>query len=165
MSKILLDYFFPITTIEPTPAASTAFLKQVAIVVNPNGGGSDGDITECTTYAQVQAITDNTEAEQLFNAGMSRVFVIQSDDLNLSSILNANLAEFFTLLISSDFAQADIVASQATLTLEEVLFTAVTAGRCFNCDSSCQCCQWGRRCIGSCNRFDYKWCHCSRRSR
>jgi hypothetical protein len=74
MSKILLDYFFPITTIEPTPAASTAFLKQVAIVVNPNGGGSDGDITECTTYAQVQAITDNTEAEQLFNAGMSRVF-------------------------------------------------------------------------------------------
>jgi hypothetical protein len=128
MSKILLDYFFPITTIEPTPAASTAFLKQVAIVVNPNGGGSDGDITECTTYAQVQAITDNTEAEQLFNAGMSRVFVIQSDDLNLSSILNANLAEFFTLLISSDFAQADIVASQATLTLEEVLFTAVTAG-------------------------------------
>jgi hypothetical protein len=128
MSEILLDYFFPITTIEPTPAASTAFLKQVAIVVNPNGGGSDGDITECTTYAQVQAITDNTEAEQLFNAGMSRVFVIQSDDLNLSSILNANLAEFFTLLISSDFAQADIVASQATLTLEEVLFTAVTAG-------------------------------------
>lgn len=128
MSKILLDYFFPITTIEPTPAASTAFLKQVAIVVNPNGGGTDGAITECTSYAAVQAITDNTEAEQLFNAGMNRVFVIQSNDLNLSSILNANLSEFFTLLISSDFAKADIEASKAALTLEEVEIEAVSPG-------------------------------------
>lgn len=127
--NILLDYFFPITTIEPTAAASTAFLKQVCIVVNPNGGGTEGAITLCTTMAQVAAITDNTEAQQLFNAGLSRVYVLQSSDLNLSAHLEGYESDFFTLLISSDFVDADIVASQAALTVNgDLTFTAVETG-------------------------------------
>lgn len=127
--NILLDYFFPITTIEPTQAASTAFLKNVCIVVKPNGGGSDGSITLCTTMAQVEAITDNTEAQQLFNAGMSRIYVLQSADLNLSAHLEGYDSDFFTLLLSSDYTDAEITATEAALTVNgDLTFTALSTG-------------------------------------
>lgn len=38
MAKILLDYVFPITVLENIPAASTAFLKQVGVVVKVKSG-------------------------------------------------------------------------------------------------------------------------------
>lgn len=128
MSKILLDYFFPIATIEPTPAASTAFLKQVAIVVKPKGGVTTGVATLCTSISAVNALTDNAEAQQLFNAGMNRVYVIPMDDLNLVQAMTSYGSQFFTLLISGDFTDADIVATQASLTKAEMTFTAVTEG-------------------------------------
>ena len=112
--NILLDYFFPITSIEPTPAASTAFLKQVCIVVNPKVAVPTGVITLCTSMSQVAALTDNTEAQQLFNAGMSRVYVLPMDDLALGDALEGHESDFFTVLISSDFTDAEVTATQAT---------------------------------------------------
>jgi len=100
--NVLLDYFFPITVIEPTPQASTAFLKQVCIVCKKKSGGTDGVITACTSNADVAALTDNTEAAQLFDAGMNKVYVLINEDLDLHTIL-AGVDDFFTLLISSDF--------------------------------------------------------------
>lgn len=127
--NILLDYFFPITTIEPTAAASTAFLKQVCIVVSPAVGVSTGVITACTTMAQVEALTDNTEAQQLFNAGMNKVYVLPMDDLNLASALEGHESDFFTLLISSDFDKNDVTATAASLTVNgDLTFTAVETG-------------------------------------
>lgn len=102
MAEILNDYFFPITSIEPIPQASTAFLKQIAIVVKPKAEVPNG-ITACTSMSQVSALTANTEAQQLFAAGMSKCYVITADDLGLATILNANRNLFFTLGISSDF--------------------------------------------------------------
>lgn len=129
MANILLDYFFPITTIEPTQAASTAFLKQVLVVVKPASGVPTGSITACTTKAAVAALTDNTEADQLFDAGMSKVFVLPMDDLNLASALEGYESDFFTLLISSDFSDADVIASYAALTVNgDLVFTAVELG-------------------------------------
>lgn len=128
MSKILLDYFFPIATIEATPAASTAFLKQVAIVVNPNGGGTEGAVTLCTSMAQVSAVTDNTEAQKLFDAGMNRVYVIQKSDLNLSAIMASNASKFYTVLISGDFDKDDVIATAASLVKADLTFTAKTVG-------------------------------------
>ncbi len=113
MSNILLDYFFPISAIEPTPAASTGFLKQACIVVKPKMAVPTGEITLCTSMSQVEALTDNTEAQQLFNAGMSRVFVLPMDDLQLASSLEGYESAFFTLLISSDFDQSDILDTEA----------------------------------------------------
>ncbi len=112
--KILLDYFFPITTIEPTPAASTAFLKQVCIVVAPKEGVDIGEVTLCTSMAAVAALTDNTEAQQLFNAGMNRVYVLPVDELDLDAILASSGSQFFTLLISSDFTTAEIIPTAAS---------------------------------------------------
>lgn len=118
MAKILLDYFFKIIANNPTPAASTAFLKQACVVVSPKGGysGDLGTPVLCTTNAQIAAITDNTEAQQLLNAGMSRVYIMPVADLYLADFLAAAPAanKFFTLLISSDFDAADIVATAAS---------------------------------------------------
>lgn len=129
MAKILLDYFFPITTITPTSAASTAFLKQVCIVVNPASAVPTDVVTACTTMTQVAALTDNTEAQQLFNAGMSTVYVLPMDDLDLASALSGHLSDFFTVLISSDFADSEVTATAAALTVNgDLTFTAVDTG-------------------------------------
>lgn len=118
MAKILLDYFFKILTINPTPAASTAYLKNACVVVSPKGGysGDLGTPILCTTYAQIAAVTDNIEARELLDAGLSRVYVMPVADLDLADFLAAEpaLNKFFTLLISSDFDDADVVATAAS---------------------------------------------------
>jgi hypothetical protein len=112
--KILLDYFFPITTIEPTPAASTAFLKQACIVVLPraSGGSPVEDVPQlCTSNAQIALQTDNVEGQQLLAGGLSRVYTLAVDDLaDLSTILAAYGSQFYTLIISSDFNDAAVTA-------------------------------------------------------
>lgn len=119
MNNILLDYFFPITSIEPTQQASTAFLKQALLVVKPKVGVPK-TVVLCTSMSQVSALTDNVEAQQLFNGGMSRVYILPTEDLDLASVLADN-NNFFTVLISGDFDKDDIDASFATLTVSDDL--------------------------------------------
>ena len=57
MSNLLLDYFFKMVAINPTPAASTAFLKQVCLVVAPKSGVMVRIPTLCTSNSQVAALT------------------------------------------------------------------------------------------------------------
>jgi hypothetical protein len=137
MSKILLDYFFPISSIQPVPAASTAFLRQVCVVVKPKVGVETGVITLCTAPAQVAALTDNTDVIQLFNAGMSRVFILPSDDLDLAEVLEDKDKDFYTFLVSSDFSDAEITgtgsiesepAVKAQVKIQDILFRAQVAG-------------------------------------
>lgn len=128
MAKILLDYFFPIASISPTPQASTAFLKQVLAVVKPKGGVTPGTISLTTTAAQAQALTDNTDVLQLFSAGLSRVYVLPVTTLDLDAILAAQGSGFYTLLISSDFLDADMVASAASVVKANLTFTAKQSG-------------------------------------
>ncbi len=111
--KILLDYFFSITTIEPTASASTAFLKQVLAVVKPKVGAVEDTITLCTTKSAVDAFTiTNAEADELFDAGMGRVYVVAVDDLtDLGDILEGHESDFYTVLVSSDFSDAEIDAA------------------------------------------------------
>lgn len=130
MAKILLDYFMPITIVEPIPAASTAFLKQVCVVAKP-ATGSEGDVGEtfvCTSMAQVAAHTDNEDAQHLFDAGMSKVSVLLANDLDLAEALALVDGDFFTVLISSDFDDEDVDVVQASLVKAELTFTAVRAG-------------------------------------
>lgn len=120
--NILLDYFFPISSIEPTPAASTAFLKQVCVVGKPKDGGvTTGVITLITaassasTYFGAEA---SDEVEQLFNAGMSRVYLLPMDDLDLADALEGHESDFFTLLISSDFSDEEVETGEQITTAE-----------------------------------------------
>lgn len=118
MAKILLDYFFKIVAINPTPAASTAFLKQCCVVVTAKGGymGAAGTPILCTTNAQIEAVTDNDDAKQVLAGGLSRVYVMPVADLDLADFLAAEpaLNKFFTILISSDFDKDDVTATQAS---------------------------------------------------
>lgn len=119
MSNKLLDYVFPISVITPTPAASTALLKNVCIVVKPKSGleASVGTITLCTSMTAVAALTDNVEAQQLFNAGMNRVYVLLSDELDFGVYLVDGSESFYTLLVSGDYSDADITSTKATGTV------------------------------------------------
>lgn len=128
MANTLLDYFFKITAINPTPAASTAFLKQVCLVVAPKSGVLTRVPTLCTSMSAVAALTDNTEAQQLFNAGMTRVYILPADDLDLSEVMETYGTDFFTVLISSDFDKDDVNETQAALTKANLTFTAKDPG-------------------------------------
>lgn len=136
MAKILLDYVFPISVITPTPAASTAFLKKVCLVVQPKTGqeGNVGQFFTCTNMTQVGVRTDNLNAQQLFNAGMSSIILLLADNLDLEEFLDANAGEFYTLLISDDFTDSDVeegivtAGVKASLKVQDILYTAVDEG-------------------------------------
>ncbi len=131
--NILLDYAFPISSIVPTPAASTGFLKQVCLVCKPNGGGTAGNITECVSMDAVGAVTDNDEAEELFK-NMNKVFILQAADLDLGDFLEGHESDFFTLLISSDFTDEELAgdgpsdAVKASKKIQDITYTADDAG-------------------------------------
>lgn len=126
--KILLDYFFPVQVVLPTPQASTAFLKQACVVVKPKVGVTPNIPILCTTPAQVAAITDNVEAVQLFNAGMNRIYVLPVATLDLEAILATHGSNFFTLLISSDFTDANIAGVKASNDMNGIKYTAKVPG-------------------------------------
>lgn len=129
MSKFLLDYVFPISVITPTPQASTGFLKQACLVVKPKSGqeGNVGTFYECTSMSEVSARTDNTDAQQMFNAGMSKVFILLANDLYLVDFLDTEPNSFYTLLVSSDFDKDDVIPVLASLVKDDLTFTAVDA--------------------------------------
>ena len=120
--NILLDYFFKITSIVATPAASTAFLKQACVVVRPlNGGVTVGTIVTCTTSSQIDAVAaanGAADAKELLNAGMSKVYLLPMNDLDLAEALEGHETDFYTLLISSDFSDADVLTGEQVTTAE-----------------------------------------------
>lgn len=135
MAKILLDYVFPISVTESIAQASTAFLKQVAVVAKPKAGqeANVGQLYECVNMTEVLVRTDNEEAEELFNAGMSKVMILLSDDLDLAAYLATHANKFYTLLISSDFDDEDIgtvvtPAVKAEVKIQDILFRAKLGG-------------------------------------
>jgi hypothetical protein len=130
--SILLDYVFNVSSIIPTPAASASFLKKVLVVVKPVATASN-TIHTCTTSSQIAALTNNLDAVQLLNAGMSSVYVLDVDDLDIATIVDANPNMFYTILISSDFNKGEITdpgtaAVAAYLKVQDILYTAKTAG-------------------------------------
>lgn len=128
MAKQLLSYFFPITANDPTPAASTAFLKQVCILVAPKSGVTVDVVTLCTSMTAVAALTNNIEAQQLFNAGMNRVYVLPVNDLDVAAVMAAEGSDFYTVLVSSDFADAAIDPSAATGTITITSYANLISG-------------------------------------
>lgn len=130
MPKILLDYTFPISVIETIAAASTAYLKQVCIVAKPKSGqeGNVGELYLCTSAAQVAVRTDNVNATQFFSAGMSRVYILLADDLDLADFLEEHGQEFYTLFISDDFDDDEIAGAKATGVVTISDYAALVSG-------------------------------------
>lgn len=126
---LLLNYAFPIEVIEPIASPNLEYLKQVCVVAKPASGqeANVGTIYECATMTAVAVRTDNTNAQQLFNAGMTKVYILLSDELGLADYIGS-AEDFFTLLVSDDFNDADVIATQASLVKGSLTFTAVSSG-------------------------------------
>tara|TARA_R110000782_G_scaffold144655_1_gene237517 strand:- start:5487 stop:6728 length:1242 start_codon:yes stop_codon:yes gene_type:complete len=124
----LLEYAFPIEAVAPIAAPSKAYLKHVCLVVKPKTGqeGNVGTIYECANSLQVAERTDNINAQQLFDAGLIKTFILLADDLNVITPL-ASASSFFTLLISDDFND-DEVTKKSTVTVLDMTFTAYVEG-------------------------------------
>ncbi len=119
MAKILLDYLFEITAIEPTAQASTAFLKQACVLVDPVvSTANSGTIYENTSKAAVAAMglsaAATAEIDQLFDAGLSKVYILPLTALTgLDEAIDGHESDFYTVLVSSDFSDAEVTAMTA----------------------------------------------------
>lgn len=111
---LLLDYAFPIQAIEALAEPSTAYLNRVCVVAKPKSGqeANVGTIYQCLSMIDVGVRTNNTNAQQLFNAGLTQVYILLANDLDLATFL-ATENRFFTILVSDDFNKNDITANQA----------------------------------------------------
>lgn len=105
---VLLNYTFKLTIQDTIVAPSLAYLKKVLILVKPKAGVTGGTITACTSSAQIEAITDNADAVQLLNGGLSSIYVLAMADLDLETVLEATTFEFYTILVSSDFNTTEL---------------------------------------------------------
>lgn len=135
MAKFILDYAFPIQVIDPTPQASTAFLKQVCLACLPSEEteASVGDIVLCESMEEVALLTDNEDAEQFFDAGMTKVYIVLVEDLNFEPAFEALNGDFYTLIISSDFNESFLgtpegAGVKAKRIIGGLIFTAAQAG-------------------------------------
>lgn len=126
--NILLDYLFPVTAIAPTAQASTAFLKQVLVVVKPKGGVTPGTISTVTSSSGITALTDNTDAQKLLDAGMTSIFMLPMSQLDLASAIAGRESDFNTILISSDFTDAEVLATQAAGTFTVTAYANLVSG-------------------------------------
>ncbi len=107
MKDILLNYVMKVDAYAPTPSASSAYIRKVLCVVAPASGVTGGTISECTTKAEVEALT-TSNCYKLLEAGMSSIYVLPNDDLDLADILEATDKKFFTILIDNAFDDTDL---------------------------------------------------------
>jgi hypothetical protein len=111
---LLLDYAFPIEAIEALAEPSKAYLNRVCVIAKPKSGEESnvGTIFQCLSMAEVAVRTDNINAQQLFNAGLTQCYVLLANNLDLATYL-ATAKTFFTVLISDDFDKDDITIANA----------------------------------------------------
>lgn len=107
MKDILLEYVMKVDAYAPTPSASTAYIRRVLCLVKPLPEGATGTITECTTKAEVEALT-NAKAYRLLEAGMPSIFVLPVNDLDIADIIEGSAYKFFTILIDNAFSYEDL---------------------------------------------------------
>lgn len=107
MTDVLLEYVMKVDAYAPTPSASTAYIRKVLCIVKPLPEGATGTITECTTKAEVQALT-NANCHVLLEAGLPSVYVLPMNDLNIADIVEADNKKFFTILVDGAFTNEDL---------------------------------------------------------
>lgn len=107
MKDVLLEYVMKVDAYAPTPSASTAYIRKVLCIVKPLPEGATGTITECTTKAEIQALT-NANCHVLLEAGLPSVYVLPMNDLNIADIVEADNKKFFTILVDGAFTNEDL---------------------------------------------------------
>jgi hypothetical protein len=132
MADILLDYTFSVSPSTLIPLVSAAYIRQVLVIVKPlksadksvgggatlgtsasnSGGGAgkveDVKISKCTKKEALAQLTKDEDIGELFNAGMTSVYVLATDSLTGTERLVESSKDFFTVLISDDFDVNDV---------------------------------------------------------
>jgi hypothetical protein len=131
MSDVMLQYAFKVTAVTPTPAADVSMLKNVLLVVKP-ANAAPATIVEINTASELSAVTANVEGLQLLAGGMSKFYCLPTADLDIATQINAALGDFYTIIVSSDFADEEVaedtVGVAAFKKIQDILFTAKAKG-------------------------------------
>lgn len=108
MADVLLDYAFTVNPIAPLPAVDAAYIKAVLAIVKPKEGVAK-EIVSCMSKSQVLDYTNNLGPGNLFNGGMSAIYLLPISNLaDAEELINEKMNDFFTILISSDFSAEEL---------------------------------------------------------
>ena len=109
MTDILLNYAMPIKKISPFTADNT-YLHRALVLVKPKAEPTN-EIVECLSEDEVKAIT-NAKCYEMLNAGMSSIYVLGTNDLNITTASNLKQFEFHTVLIDEAFTAEEVKAKK-----------------------------------------------------
>lgn len=109
MKDVLMEYVMKVDAYAPTPSASTAYIRKVLAVVKPldSEALTTGTIIECTTKAEVEALT-SSKAYKLLEAGMNSIYVLPASSLDIADIITESKKKFFTILIDNAFDDTEL---------------------------------------------------------
>lgn len=109
MKDVLMEYVMKVDAYAPTPSASTAYIRKVLAVVKPLDSEAEttGTIIECTTKAEVEALT-SSKAYKLLEAGMNSIYVLPATSLDIADIITESKKKFFTILIDNAFSASEL---------------------------------------------------------
>lgn len=109
MKDVLMEYVMKVDAYAPTPSASTAYIRKVLAVVKPLDSEAEttGTIIECTTKAEVEALT-SSKAYKLLEAGMNSIYVLPASSLDIADIITESKKKFFTILIDNAFDDTEL---------------------------------------------------------
>lgn len=132
MSDVLLQYAFPVSAVTPTPAADISMLRKVLLVVKPKQG-VPATIATVTSSSGLSALTSNTDGVQLLAGGLTSIYVLPTADLDIATQINAAISNFYTVIISSDFAAEEVgdgttSGAYATKKIQDITWTAKAKG-------------------------------------
>ncbi|WP_424244946.1 hypothetical protein Dip510_000053 [Elusimicrobium posterum] len=138
MNDVLLNFAFTINAEAPLPEASTAFLRNMLAVVKPKSGVTAGTITRCSTAAAIANLTDNKEAAAALEAGLSYIYVLPANSLDIAAVIDGAGEDFYTIAIGSEFTTQEansrnfgsfegVVAKSFTVEAEAKAFSAIAS--------------------------------------
>jgi hypothetical protein len=107
LGESLNGYFMPIV-VKPAPTPTAlGYLKRICLVAKPKGGVNKQFI-QITDSTKISDYTTNTNGYQLLQSLGSIYLAVCNNLSTLDDLINPNISEFFTLLLSDDYAEADI---------------------------------------------------------
>lgn len=104
---IVLDYSFTVSKEEVSPKADLSYLRKVLAIVKAKediAPEKKNIIQTCVSEAEVQALTD-CEAWQSLKGGLSSIYALPVDSLDVKAILENAKEKFFTILVDQSFAE------------------------------------------------------------
>ena len=108
MTDILLNYAMPSEKVTPLLGADLGFLHNALVLVKPKDESVARAVVECLSTAEVQNLT-NAKAYEMLDAGMSSIYVLPTDSLDLSELDLSNYG-YYTIIIDEAFTKEEVEA-------------------------------------------------------